>query len=297
MLALIQAVLGGDANSQVLFMPTECLRGNARTCPFYFRPRELILVEMFPKMVNLLTTEDDLEDAVPAGIRLAKRRLDAFFGSRLALLERASEAQARHQDHQARHQDHQARHQRASERLLASEHGAGRYGDTRECSEAKQQRLSSPHSPLGRALAPCGHFDHWLTSYFPHFSSREAAEAGQSAGCDAGWFRAVYLGRGDATCENGGRRRCIMNAAEVVDMLDAAACLLGQGDRGKRGKCGHCVHVNSELNTHTFLETVALVRSAQLLVGVQGSQNFNLLFASDSAVFVEIVPFLRGQVC
>ena len=107
-LALIQAVLGGNANSRVLFMPTECLRGNARTCPFYFRPRELILVEMFPKMVNLLTTEDDLEDAVPAGIRLAKRRLDAFFGSRLALLERASEAQARHQDHQARHQDHQA---------------------------------------------------------------------------------------------------------------------------------------------------------------------------------------------
>ena len=74
-LALIQAMLGGNANSRVLFMPSSCLRGNARKCPYYFRPRELLLVEMFPKVVNILWTED----AVPAGVCLARHRVQSFF--------------------------------------------------------------------------------------------------------------------------------------------------------------------------------------------------------------------------
>lgn len=52
-LALVHAVLGGNANARVLFMPSLCLRGNARQCPFYFRARELLLVEIFPHVVNL----------------------------------------------------------------------------------------------------------------------------------------------------------------------------------------------------------------------------------------------------
>lgn len=52
-LALVHAVLGGNANARVLFMPSLCVRGNARKCPFYFRARELLLVEMFPDVVNL----------------------------------------------------------------------------------------------------------------------------------------------------------------------------------------------------------------------------------------------------
>ena len=42
-ICMVQALLGGGANSRVLFMPTICLRGNWQTCPFYYRVEELMV--------------------------------------------------------------------------------------------------------------------------------------------------------------------------------------------------------------------------------------------------------------
>ena len=94
-LDLIKGVLGGEANSRVLFMPTSCLRGNARECPFYFRPRELVLVEQFPKVVGVKSSFDDVQDMFPPGIRRAAARLSSFFATRVAQLNRAR-AMVRH---------------------------------------------------------------------------------------------------------------------------------------------------------------------------------------------------------
>ena len=247
--------------------------GNARTCAFYFRPRELLLVEMFPKIVNLLNTMDDVEDAVPPGIRLAKRRLTAFFAARLAKLE----------------------HSRAAIGAMQASGGpALRYGEAGECSAAKTQRLlvqDASGQPGLVASFSCRALDTWLTSHLlPSGASYSSL------------FPIVYLGRGVTPCQPD-RTRCILNSGDIVDMLDSVGLLLSSQLAGelhddwstsylapsRRGR--GCVHVNHELNTHTFLESVDIMRSASMIVSVQGSQNYNLLFASSSAIFIEMVPF------
>ena len=89
--------------------------GNARECAYYFRPRELLLVEMFPKVVGLKDTWDDIEDVFPPGIRLAKQRLSTFFAWRLASVDKARAAAGGRQ---------------------ASGRPRVRYGQAGECSDA-----------------------------------------------------------------------------------------------------------------------------------------------------------------
>jgi hypothetical protein len=229
-------------------------------------------VEMFPKIVNLLGTKDDVEDAVPPGIRLAKRRLSAFFAARLAKLGQFRAAVGATQ---------------------ASGELSSRYGEAGGCSEAKSQRLTtldvSGEPDLGLASYSCRPRDTWLTSHLqPSDAPYDPA------------FRIVYIARGVAPCQPG-RTRCVLNSGEIVDILDAVALLLSSQlphkdlsttgmAAGRRGR--GCVHVNYEVRTHTFLESVDVLRSADMIVSVQGSQNFNLLFASNSAIFVEMVPFV-----
>ena len=91
------------------------------------------------------------------------------------------------------------------------------------------------------------------------------------------------------------------NSGPVVDMLDALALLLAmKADGGsaesaqtllKRDKDGSgCLHINLELRTHTFLETVALMRRVSMIVSMQGSQLFNALFADRGTRLIEILP-------
>jgi hypothetical protein len=81
-LALVQAVLGGNSKDRVLLMSTRCIRGNARECPYYIRSRELIIVEYCPNIVNNWRSDDDIEDAAPWGLRVAQRRVASFFNAR-----------------------------------------------------------------------------------------------------------------------------------------------------------------------------------------------------------------------
>jgi hypothetical protein len=50
--------------------------------------------------------------------------------------------------------------------------------------------------------------------------------------------------------------------------------------------------INFELRTHSLLEAAAAIGQAWLLVSVQGSQSFNVVFARRGAAFIEIVPSL-----
>jgi hypothetical protein len=68
----------------------------------------------------------------------------------------------------------------------------------------------------------------------------------------------------------------------LYDLLPSSRAI----DRRGRG----CVHVNHELNTHTFLETVDTIRSASMIVSVQGSQLFDAIFAKQEAFLIEMVP-------
>lgn len=270
-LALVHAVLKADANSRVLFMPSVCLRGNARKCPFYFRPRELLLVEMFPNVVNLGRTMDDLQDTVPPGIRLAQRKIQAFFNAQLVHLEKRRASLADNQ--------------------LSGATGV-RYEEAGECSDAKTQHLTFGEGH-GRSIASCRPVDTWLTSYLPNPIPRGSGEVKP--------FLIAYIGRGVSPCRP--RFRCVSNSGPLVDMLDAVAHLQaiamdadgGTSDspqafvrQGQGG--GGCLHVNHELRTHTFLETVALMRRVSMLVSTQGSQLFDALFAPSGTWLVEMVP-------
>jgi hypothetical protein len=252
--------------------------GNARECAYYFRPRELLLVEMFPKVVGLKDTWDDIEDVFPPGIRLAKQRLSTFFAWRLASVDKARAAAGGRQ---------------------ASGRPRVRYGQAGECSDAKLQRLTVQYpgeASFGQASRACRPLDLWLTSQMPVSSS-----------CTSPRYSIVYLGRGSAPCQ--GRTRCVLNSAALVDALDSVgllfASLLAAGsDEDESGPMGigtpcrdrtGCVHMNLELSTHTFLETVDVMRQANMIIAVQGSQNYNVLFASSPAIFIEMVPFIESQ--
>ena len=101
----------------------------------------------------------------------------------------------------------------------------------------------------------------------------------------------------------------MLNSAALVDALDSVgllfASLLAAGsDEDESGPMGigtpcrdrtGCVHMNLELSTHTFLETVDVMRQANMIIAVQGSQNYNVLFASSPAIFIEMVPFIESQ--
>lgn len=94
------------------------------------------------------------------------------------------------------------------------------------------------------------------------------------------------------------------NAASLVEMLNVVGLLLsayetGDGSEATRRRVPRtddvaeevaCVHINHEVRTHTFMETVALMRQAKLVVSMQGSQNCNLLFASLGTLVIEMVP-------
>ena len=242
---------------------------------------------MFPKIVNLKETLDDMEDAIPPLIGLAKRRLSTFFADRLAKLEQS----------------------RANfGAMRASGLFAARYGEAGECSGAKTQRLNvleaSGEVGLGQASYSCRTLDTWLTSHLePSGASYVPA------------FRVVYIGRGVSPCarplnpsgiwshpNSAPRTRCTLNSGEIVDMLDSLGILLSSSLEGeslydlsassraivRRGR--GCVHVNHELNTHTFLETVDIMRSVSMIVSVQGSQLFDAIFAKQEVFLIEMVP-------
>ena len=244
-------------------------------------------METFPKIVNLKETLDDIEDAIPPLIGHAKRRLSTFFADRLAKLEQS----------------------RANfGAMQASGMLAARYSEAGECSGAKTQRLNvletSGEVGLGQASYSCRSLDTWLTAHLePSGASYVAA------------FRVVYIGRGVSPCarplnpseiwshpNSAPRSRCTSNSGEVVDMLDSVGLLLSSYLEGealydllpssraidRRGR--GCVHVNHELNTHTFLETVDTIRSASMIVSVQGSQLFDAIFAKQEAFLIEMVP-------
>lgn len=275
-LALVQAVVGRAANARVLFMPTACLRGNSRKCPYYFRAKELLLVEMYPTIVNTHLSLDDIRDAVPPGIRLAKRRISAFFDARLEELEgvRRSQLGAQHR---------------------ASYCGAARstYAESGECSFVKAQPLTTGIQggewAVGEAPRGCRGFGRWLTAYQPL--------AGVSR------YQIIYLGRGTTPCTPS-RTRCMSNAASLVEMLNVVGLLLSAYEPGDGSEAARrhvtrtdgvaeemaCVHINHEVRTHTFMETVALMRQSRLVVSMQGSQNYNLIFASPGTLLIEMVP-------
>lgn len=282
-LALVQAVVGGAVNARVLFMPTGCLRGNARTCAYYFRAKELLLVEMHPAVVNTHLSLDDVADAVPSGIRLAKRRISSFFDARIAELE---SARSKCRDGLAR----------------ASGCGApsSKYAASGECSFYKAQPLTTGTTggdsgelaeDVGQAPRGCRGLRRWLTTYQP--LARVSA------------YQIIYLGRGTTPCTPG-RTRCIRNAASLVEMLNVAGLLLSSYSYEGDDKSGAskwnvprtdgmveemaCIHINHEVRTHTFMETVALIREAKLVVSMQGSQNYNLIFASPGTLVIEMVP-------
>ena len=242
---------------------------------------------MFPKIVNLKETLDDMEDAIPPLIGLAKRRLSTFFADRLAKLEQS----------------------RANfGAMRASGLFAARYGEAGECSGAKTQRLNvleaSGEVGLGQASYSCRTLDTWLTSHLePSGASYVPA------------FRVVYIGRGVSPCarplnpsgtwshpNSAPRTRCTLNSGEIVDMLDSLGILISSSLEGeslydlsassraivRRGR--GCVHVNHELNTHTFLETVDIMRSVSMIVSVQGSQLFDAIFAKQEVFLIEMVP-------
>jgi len=288
-LALVQAVVGGAVNARVLFMPTACLRGNARMCPYYFRAQELLLVEIHPTIINTHDSPDDISDAVPPGIRLAKRRISSFFDVRLAELE---SMRRNHRDRDA------------PDRVSFSGSSRATYAESGECSVAKAQPLTagvhggdssqgagSGEDSRGWAPRGCRGLGRWLTAYQP--LARVSA------------YQIIYLGRGTTPCTPG-RTRCMSNAASLVEMLNVAGLLLSTyqpGDvsetarrhlaptQGVAEEMVHaCVHINREVRTHTFMETVALMRQARLVVGMQGSQNFNLIFASTGTLVIEMVP-------
>jgi hypothetical protein len=266
-LALVQAVLGSkSANRRVLFMPTACLRGNARQCAFYIRCRELLIVEMFPELVNSWLSDDDLEDAVPSGLRCAQRRVQAFFDARLDEIEQ------------------RRRQMEVSDRLVVSGSRSARYGESGECSIFKSQPITSldalGQTGPGRSERACRSAHSWLTS---HVKSPPTAP-----------FRIVFLGRGMSPCPPD-RERCARNAADVLEALDSVGLLLSHlyypsTMLAARESARGCVYINQEMNTHTFLEMVDVLRHAHLIVGVQGSQNFNAIFASRGTAFIEMVP-------
>ena len=312
-LALVQAVLGGgesgeDVNSRVLFMPTECLRGNARVCPYYFRSQELLIVEILPHLVNTIHSLDDIQDAVPPGIRLAQRRIGAFFDARLDEIERTRQARG------------------VMGHFWTSGAKAVRYGEAGECSQGKAHRLTvlkaSGEADRGRSSRACRGLDAWFTSHLER--SRDGDRHGhldmavstlRPARLVLESFRVVYIGRGSSPCPTG-RTRCVLNAAELVDVLDSVGLLFSffnsiferservgthksveyskyaasAARRPQQVLPSGCVVINHEANTHTFLETVDIMRLANLVVSVQGSQNYNLLFATRGTGLIEIVP-------
>ena len=98
------------------------------------------------------------------------------------------------------------------------------------------------------------------------------------------------------------------NAASLVEMLNVVGLLLSAYQPGDGSETARrhftrtrtdgvdeenihaCVHINHEVRTHTFMETVALMREAKLVVSMQGSQNYNLIFASTGTLVIEMVP-------
>ena len=269
-------------------MPTSCLRGNERECPFYFRPRELVLVEQFPKVVGVKSSLDDVQDMFPPGIRRAAARLSSFFATRVAQLNRARAMVGAPQ---------------------VSGRPAEHYGEAGECSDAKSHRLpaqaqASLPSGLRQARQACRPLDSWVTSHVQ-----------TSPACSQAWpFRIVYMARGHP-CDVG-RARCVLNSAEIIDTLDAVGLVLShwmeagslrnkqEPSADMEAACRDasdgmaCVHMNLEQGTHTFLETVGIMQRASMIVGVQGSQNYNALFAPRSAILIEFVVFEpRRTVC
>jgi hypothetical protein len=279
-LAMVQAVLGRRSNSRVLFMSTECLRGNSRVCPYYFRSQQLLIVEMFPNLVNLGDTKDDIQDTVPQGIRLVQRRIGVFFDAHLDEIEHVRQGRA-----------------------ATSGSNAVKYGEAGECSQGKAHRLTviktSEEADRGRSSRACRGLDAWFTSHLETPESPPARPLLES-------FRVVYIGRGSSPCP-WGRTRCVLNAAELVDILDSVGLFLSHFHSIESGthtlqesatKDVHsgCVHINHEHRTHTFLEVVDIIRHSNLIVGVQGSQLFDALFATRGTSLVEMVPTLPENV-
>ena len=198
-LALVQALLGADVNERVLFVPTACLRGNARSCSYYYRVHELILVETYPDLVNTLASEDDTFDVVPHGVYIARRRISAYFDGRFHEQERSHSA------------------------FTSTNRGpVGGGGYMGECSAAKTAPLTR-HTVTGKAItgsAPfrCGKLQSWLTSQVQH-GGRAEGRGG------VGGYRVVYLGRGVSPCQEG-RTRCIRNAAQIVTTLEQVSRIL-----------------------------------------------------------------------
>lgn len=244
-------------------------RGNERSCPYYFRG-ELLIIEYPPHIVNSWRSDDDIEDAVPWGLRVAQHRVASFFNTRFEEVEA---------------------HRRRMEALGHVLPGArfASYGEAGECSAFKSQPLTAPNSTQPGAGIPeraCRTTRSWLTAYMP---------LPQIAP-----FRIVYLGRGTCPCHPK-RTRCVRNAADVVETLNYVGLLLSHfyypAEEGE-GMCAEdsldvtrgCVTINLETNTHTFLEMVDIIRHAKLVVSVQGSQNFNAVFAQRGTAWIEMVP-------
>ena len=220
--------------------------------------------------MNTWSSDDDIEDAVPWGLRVAQHRVASFFNSRFEEVEA------------------HRRHMEALGHVLPGARFAS-YGEAGECSTLKSQPLTVFNATQPGAGIPeraCRTTRLWLTAYMP---LPEIAP-----------FRIVYLGRGTYPCHPK-RARCVRNAADVVETLNYVGLLLSHfyyPPEEHEGMCtGYsldttrgCVTINLETNTHTFLEMVHIIRHANLVVSVQGSQNFNAVFAQRGTAWIEMVP-------